>query len=188
MIAALAAFLASLPLRIRHRPISAGCVALAIGLGIANYFLWERRQEITRRHEEVRRNGEFMLRALATRARVDSELTALRSAMDQIESNLLDEASMEVNLGYFYRLERMTRVRLVRLNQLGSTPAAPGSPFKAVPFSMQITGSYRNSMSFLRALETGSRLVRIRQSSFERANEGNSDLILDLTVDVLTKA
>lgn len=135
----------------------------------------------------MRQQGELLLRTLGNRARIDTDLAALRSANTQIERNLADEQSMEVNLGYFYRLEKSARVRLVRLNQLAAPPPTPGSVFKTVQFSLQATGSYRNSMAFLRALETGPRLLRIRHCSVERGSAESSDLVVDLTVEILAK-
>lgn len=172
---------------VRARPFVAGGVALTFTLAAANYFLWHQRADAALRHEDVRRQGELMLRALSNRERIDADLAAVTAAIDQIEHNLIDEQSMEVNLGYFYKLEKPARVRLVRLNQLAALPPAAGSPFKAVPFSMQLAGSYRDTMSFLRALETGPRILRIRNCTYERSATDNSDLVLDLTVDVLAK-
>jgi Tfp pilus assembly protein PilO len=134
----------------------------------------------------VRQKGEFIARALAGRPRVEADLDTLTEALAQIEGNLLDEASMEVNLGYFYKLEKTTRVHLIRLNQLVATTPGAGNSFKAVPFAMQVSGSYRNSMAFLRALETGPRILRVRNASFERGAETN-EFLMDLTVDVIAK-
>lgn len=172
---------------VRVRPLISACLALTLLCGGANFFLWQTRHDVTLRNENVRQKGEFMVKALENRPRIDADLEALRDGIARIEESLLDEASMEVNLGYFYRVEKTTRVRLVRLNQLASTPPAAGSPFKAVPFSMQVTGSYRNNLAFLRALETGPRILRIRNCSLERGAD-NSEFLLDLTVDVIAKA
>jgi Tfp pilus assembly protein PilO len=160
---------------------------LAVLLGAANYFLWQERQQAAQEHEQVRRKGEAMLRSLGSRARINTDLAALKEALDIIELNLLDEQSMEVNLGYFYKLEKPARVRLVRLNQLAAPVSAKKSAFKALPFSMQISGSYRNVMSYVRALETGPRIVRVRTSSFEKNTNDNSELLAELTVEVLAK-
>lgn len=172
---------------IRLRPVFCASLVLAAVLGAMNYPLWQRRIVSAREHETVRKKGEFMLDALANRTQFDADLLALREALTQIEQHLVDERSMEVNLGYFYRLERTTRVRLLRLNQLAAMPPPPGSPFKAVPFSMHMTGSYKNAMAFIRALETGPRILRVRECNIERSAPDNSDLVLDLTVDVLAK-
>jgi Tfp pilus assembly protein PilO len=182
------ALLASSIATLRARRVVTACVVTTLLLGGANYFLWKDRLNAGRQHDEVRRKGEFMLRALANRSRIDTDLAALEAALTQIERHLLDEESMEVNLGYFYRLEKPARVRLVRLNQLASLPAVEKSRFKSVPFSMQVTGSYRNAMSFLRALETGPRIIRIRNCTFERSPTDNTTFLLDLTVDALAKS
>ncbi|HUR59442.1 MAG TPA: type 4a pilus biogenesis protein PilO [Opitutaceae bacterium] len=172
---------------IRLRPLFCAALVLAAVLAGLNYPLWQRRLVTARDHETVRKKGEFMVNALANRTQFDADLLALREALGQIEQHLVDERSMEVNLGYFYRLERTTRVRLLRLNQLVATAPPAGSPYKAVPFSMHMTGSYKNAMAFIRGLETGPRIVRVRECNVERSAPDNSDLVLDLTVDVLAK-
>jgi Tfp pilus assembly protein PilO len=171
----------------RERPFVAGALAFALVFGASNYFFWQLRRETAQKHDEVRRKGELMLRALANRSRIDADLAALRTAIAYIEKHLLEEQSMEVNLGYFYKLEKPARVRLVRLNQLAPPPTVDKKSFKAVPFSMKVTGTYRNTMNFIRALETGSRLVRIRTCSFERSATDNNEFTLDLTVDALAR-
>lgn len=125
---------------------------------------------------------------MANRGQINQDLGLLQPAIAQIQRNLLDEQSMEVNLGYFYKLERPSHVRLVRLNQLIPPPSTTKSEFKVVPFSMQVIGSYRNTMSFLRALETGARILRIRNCTFEHGASDGSDLTLDLTVEVLARS
>ncbi len=172
---------------IRFRPVVSACIVLTLGLGVANYFIRQQRRAAMVQHEEVRKKGEQMLRAITNRARIDTDLAALQAANGHIQRHLLDEQSMEVNLGYFYRLEKPARVRLVRLNQLSAPPPVTGSIFKVVPFSLQVAGTYRNVMNFLRSLETGPRVLRIRHSSFERNATDSNDLVLDLTVEILAK-
>ena len=181
-------FLAQFLTVIRLRPFVSGCLALALARGGANFFLWRGRQGATRQHDEVRQRGEHLINALSDRPRVDTDVAALRVALRQIEQNLFDEQSMEVNLGYFYRLEKITRVHLIRVNQLAALAPAPGSEHKALPFSMQLSGSYRNSMAFLHALETGPHVLRIRSCNFERMNPDSSDVMVELNVEILAKA
>lgn len=172
---------------LRQRPFLSGAVAFVLVLGASNYFFWHLRRDAAKQRDEARHKGETMLRALVNRPRIDTDLAALQMAISYLESNLFDEHSMEVNLGYFYRLEKPARVRLVRLNQLASPPSPDRKIFKSVPFSMQITGSYRNTLSFVRALETGSRILRIRSCSFERSASDANEFVVDLTVDALAK-
>ena len=172
---------------IRTRPLVAAAIALSVLLAVSNVFLWRGRREAARQLREAREQGERLVLTLTNRPRIDRDLTALRDALTQIDKNLVDEQSMEVNLGYFYRLEKATRVRLVRLNQLAAPPPANGGPFKVIPFSMHVTGSYRNNMNFLRSLETGPRLLRIRNCSFERVSADSSEVAIDLTVEILAR-
>lgn len=169
----------------RRRPVVTLLLVFSLGLGVANYFLWQQRRAITLRHEEARREGEAMLRALTDQARIKSELTDLQSALAQIDRNLVVEGEMEVNLGYFYKMERLSQVRLGQLNQLSSQPTTDGNPFKAVPFSLRATGSYSHLMSFIHLLETGPRLARVRTFSFTRGEAKDKTLDLDLTVELL---
>lgn len=132
--------------------------------------------------------GERLIRTLTLRTRIDEDLAALKDALGRIEKSLVDEQSMEVNLGYFYSLEKTNRVRLVRLNQLAAQAVPAGVAFKVVPFSMHVTGSYRNNMSFLRALETGPRILRIRNCTFERVSAENTEVAVDLIVEILARS
>ncbi len=172
---------------IRVRPFVSGCIILTVALAATNFFLWRGYRAATVRYEDMRQQGGTLLRTLANRTRIDSDLAALRTANGQIAGNLMDEQSMEVNLGYFYRLEKAAKVRLVRLNQLAAPAPLPNSLFKTVQFSMQVKGTYRNSIAFIRSLETGSRLLRIRSGAVERSNPDNGDILLDLTVEILAK-
>ena len=170
-----------------RRPIVSLLLVISVALGIANYFLWQQREAVTRQHEEVRSKGEAMAKALTDQTRIKADLAALQEALAQIDRNLVVEGEMEVNLGYFYKMERLSRVRLSQLNQLSSQPPAEGNPFKAVPFSLRVTGSYTQIMSFLRQLETGPRLLRVRTYSFARGDAKTKALDLDLTVELLAK-
>jgi Tfp pilus assembly protein PilO len=170
---------------VRRRPIVALLLVVFVVLGVANYFLWQQRQEITRLHDDVRHKGEAMLKALTDQNRIKAELAALQEALGQIDRNLVFEGEMEVNLGYFYKMERLSGVRLSQLNQLSSQPTTDGNPFKAIPFSLRVTGTYAQIMNFLRQLETGPRLLRIRTSNFSRAETKDKSLDLDLTVELL---
>jgi Tfp pilus assembly protein PilO len=163
------------------------CLALTLLLAAANLLLWQGRKASAQEHETVKRQGEMLIRSLAERPGVDADLTALEAALAQIDRNLIEEQSMEVNLGYFYKLEKATRVRLTRLNQLAAPAPAKDAPFKAVPFSMQVAGSYRNSMNFLRSLETGPCILRVRNCSFERNSSEANDVVVDLTVEILAQ-
>lgn len=169
----------------RHPFITTSLVVTTLAL-LANGILWWRREAVTREHAEVRRQGEAMVGAVADRVRIHADVAALADALDQIERNLASEESMEVNLGYFYRLEKLSRVRLDRIDQLVALPAEPGQAYRAVPVSLQVEGSYRNILGFIRELETGPRVLRIRDYRVER-DEDVAELHATLTVELLAR-
>jgi Tfp pilus assembly protein PilO len=173
---------------IRLHPLIAACLAIALVAGLANYPLWQRRLEITERHEVVRLQGERMLAALTERGRINADLTALTEAQEVIDRNLVNEYSMEVNLGYFYQLEKISRVRLSRIDQMAALPTEPEQPFKTVPITLHVAGTYRNLLGFIRELETGPRILRTRSYRLERGDHsGGTELRLYLNVELLAE-
>lgn len=171
--------------RARNRPLVTCCLVITLLAVGANVFLWRARGAIAREHEEARERGQEMLAALAARTRIHADVAHLGEALAVLEANLASEESMEANLGYFYRLEKSSRIRLARIDQLASAPVPPGSLYKGVPVSLQVTGTYRNLLGFLRELETGPRVLRVRDLRFERMSEPEGELFGHLTVELL---
>jgi Tfp pilus assembly protein PilO len=171
--------------QVRRAPFLVFCLTLFLLLSIANYFLWQRQLEITARYEDVRKSGETMFSALSSHSRVVAQLTTVNEALKKIDENLIVETDLAENLGYFYQLETLSRVRLSQLNQLSSQPADDGSPYKAIPFSIRATGSYPQLISFLRELESGPRQLRIKTFDFSRSDAKSNAIALGLTVELL---
>ena len=168
---------------IRRYPLVVICSVLVVGLGIASYYLWQQQQELATGHDSVRRNGEDVLLSLSSLPRVSSELATVKEAVDFIDANLIREGDLAENLGYFYQLETVSKIKLAQVSQLSSQPASGEVPFIAIPFSLRATGSYRQIMRFIRELETGPRLCRIQTYSFTGGEEDK--IQLDLTLEML---
>jgi len=169
----------------RRFPLLVFGVVCFVLFGLVNYFLWQQQAVAIRQHDEIRRNGEAMLLALTDQTRISAELAAVQDALKVIEQNLVTEADLANNNGYFYEIEDRTHVRLSQLNQLSSQPPAEDSAFKAVPFSLRVTGTYPQIVSFIRELETGPRLLRIKSYNFGRGDEKSNALALSLTLEML---
>lgn len=178
-------FLTRLLGRTREHPLIASCIVITVLAIAANIVLWRTRSGIAREHEQARERGREMLAALTSRSRINTDVALLGEALAVLEANLASEESMEANLGYFYGLEKASRIRLARIDQLAAAPAVTGSPYKGVPVSLQVAGSYRNLLGFLRELETGPRVLRVRDLRFERSAESESELTGQLTVELL---
>lgn len=149
----------------RRHPFVIICSALSILLWVANYFIWQRQQELAANHQTLQRNGEDMLQSLTNHSRVTAELATVKEALAYIDQNLIHEGDLPENMGYFYQLEAASRIRLQALNQLSSMPPPPDQPFRTVPFTLRTSGSYRQVLRFLRELETGPRLYKVQTYS-----------------------
>jgi Tfp pilus assembly protein PilO len=160
------------------------CLVVLLILGGANYYFFHQRSELARQQDDARIIGERQLPVLASQPRLTAQNAAVVEAVELIERNLVVESDLTENLGYFYQLETNTRVRVDQLTQLNG-PIVQGNPFKAVPFSMRVTGSYAQVMAFIRALETGPRLARIDHYDFTRGEAKTGAVALDLTVELL---
>jgi hypothetical protein len=170
---------------LRQRPLAAGALIAAAALVAANVYLYRERRDAAAAHEQSRRRGEAMVAFLADRTRIESDVAALGEAVRVLDDNAVREESKEVNLGYFYRLEKATRVRLNRIDQMVSEPPEVNSPYKSVPVLLRLSGSYRNLLAFIREVETGPRVMRVNNYQLERLTEGNDELALALTLEML---
>jgi Tfp pilus assembly protein PilO len=169
---------------IRANPlVSASIVALLLA-ATANTYLWDRRNTLAKQHDDARRYGEAMRPALSSFTRLSAQVATTQEAVELIERNLIVEAELADNLNYFYKLETASRARIARVDQV-TAQVVQGNPFKGVPFALQVVGSYSQLIAFIRAVETGPRLARIKEYSFARNDAKAGLLALDLTVEVL---
>jgi Tfp pilus assembly protein PilO len=159
---------------LRRNPIAVAGLTAFVVLGAANYFLWRWQLGLRAVHERVHTSGENMLLSLAGHSRLQTQLAAAQEALAIIDKNLAVETDLAGNLDYFYQMEKAARVHLDNLNQLSSQPAPPDSPYKAVPFFMQVTGTYRQIMNFIHAIESGARIAKIKTYSVTRGPGGGA--------------
>jgi Tfp pilus assembly protein PilO len=171
----------------RRNSVMVVSIAVILLMGSASFFLWHRQGQLTEQHDEARRTGEDMLQALTSHARVTAEIASVSQALDFIDKNLVNEGDLAENLGYFYQIESAAHIRFTGLNQLSSQPGPADSPYKAVPFALRSTGTYRQMLRLLHELETGPRLLRVRTFTFTAA-EGDQDVVtMELNVELLAR-
>ncbi len=169
---------------IRRYPLVSSCVVVMMLLGAANYYFFDQRAILASQHDDARVYGERMMTVLAGHTRLTAQVATTQEAVELIERNLIQENDLPENLGYFYKLETASRARIAQISQLNAQTLI-GNPFKAVPFSVHVTGSYPQIIGFIRALETGPRLARIREYEFTRSDAKTGTLAMDLTVELL---
>ncbi len=161
--------------------------AVIILCAVASWFQWQWKNTLALEHADKQRSGEAMLQSLTSHARVTAEIAKVTAALDLLDKNLVNEGDLADNLGYFYQIESLARVKFTPLTQMSSQPVTADKPYKTVPFKLRTTGTYRQMLRVLRELETGPRPLRITQ--FNLAAEGtDADLVsLDLTVELLAR-
>lgn len=169
----------------RRYPLVVGSGVLVLLLGIASYFQWQHQAGQRAELEDIRNKGEAMLMSVTNHPRITAELATVQEALDFIDKNLIAEGDLAENLGYFYQIENRSRIRLSQLNQLSSQPQPEGSPFISVPFSLRVSGTYRQLMNFIHELETGPRQLKIGRYGFSRSTDDK--LTLDLTCELLAR-
>lgn len=172
---------------LRSYPFVIVCSVLTLGFGSASYYLWQNQATVSTKRDTERRRGEDMLLSLSGLTRVSSELNAVKEALEFIEQNLIREGDLAENLGYFYQLETVSRVKMQNLGQLSAQPAPEGVAYKAVPFNVRASGTYRQVMRLVRELETGPRLCRIQTYTLTGGGGGAPDgqIQIDLSLEML---
>lgn len=187
----MSAFLQQLLGFFRRNPFVIICSAIAILLWVANYFIWQRQKEMTASYQTLQRSGEDMLQALTNHSRITEELATVKEALAYIDQHLIHEGDLPENMGYFYQLETVSRIRFQSLNQLSAMPPPPEQSYKTVPFTLRTAGTYRQVLRFLRELETGPRLFRVQTYSLVQGAPPIDSVTeagvvtLDITIEVL---
>lgn len=170
----------------RRYPVAVISIILLVLLGVGDYFLWQRRDELGETYERTRQKGETMLLSLNGHARIVAQSATTGEALARIDQNLITESDLAGNMDYFYQIEKATKVRLTNLSQMSSQRAGDEEVYRAIPFSLRLNGSYPQVLAFLHELETGPRLLRVKNYHFTQIDPAIVDgLSLDLTVEVL---
>lgn len=179
------AFLRQLSDFARQYPLAAISLVLIVLLGGADYYLWRRQAALAASSERARLEGEAMLLSLSTLPRVQGQFNTAKDALAAIDANLVSEADLAGNLDYFYQIEKTAHLRLGGISQLSSPATAADAPYRSVPFSLRLTGPYGQILAYLHELETGPRLLRVKNYRFSQNDPAADNLTLDLTVDLL---
>lgn len=172
---------------LRRHAFNAACAGASVVLLIAAWSLWQRQQALAAASHQRTREGEAMLATLVAGPTLRDELAQARDAVQRINANLVVEANLAENLWYFYQMEDQTKARLSDLRQLSPSNLDSPLPYKLIPYSLRITGTYEQVAAFLQRLETGPRLVVIQSFNFSRRESGSPLIGLQLDIGLLGK-
>jgi hypothetical protein len=168
---------------LRRYPFCAICLLLTIACGAGSWFMWGNVDELKVVLEDRSKEGKAMLDTLVGGSTQRSELAAVREITRRIDDNLVGEALAE-NYWYFYKIEETAKARLGDLHELNTPLTGNTALFRRVPYTLRVAGTFDQVASFLLALETGPRLVKITSFSFTR---GPTAITLDVNLEMLGK-
>jgi len=135
--------------------------------------------------DRVTTQGAEVLSLVATRPMMETELENVRAAVRRTEDNLVVEDNLAENLWYFYSIESRTQTRLTDLHQLDVPNPSEADAYLRVPYEVSAVGDFEGISEFLRQLEIGPRLMRVKDFSFRREPSGDELLSLDLSIELL---
>jgi Tfp pilus assembly protein PilO len=100
-----------------------------------------------------------------------AEVAEIQAATKELESRLVRDGQLAVNLQYFYKLEAETEVKLLDVRQ---NPRAKNSKqmYPGIPFNVNVQGPYKNVMAFLQRVENGRHFCRVLSASYSKTSMG----------------
>ena len=140
------------------------CAGAAYGLSAYRVELGQQEKALQARHDE-------MFSGVTQQKRLDGLVNTTRAAVEYLETRLVKESELAMNLDRFYQVEALTGVNITSVTQM-SPPAVMGgqSPtYTSLPFSIQLTGTFPQILGFLHELEFGSIPGKITSLNINRA-------------------
>ena len=153
---------------LKAQPISVGCAALSLLLGLGIYFRGDLVPEAEELLDQTATLGERLDANLKNGVQLPEQLAAITAARQQIEARLVHPDELAKNLQFFYKLEADTNTKLVDISQNQNTPGRSGAKssgpkmtYLPVGYSVAVRGDYTHILEFLRRLESGQRFCRV---------------------------
>jgi len=171
----------------RRNPLSALCASICVFCLLVCWYVNSDLRWLEIDHKQLQQDAELQLAAMISGPSVRAERLSALEVTRRIEDNLVVEDNLAENLWYFYKMEQQTKVHIAELLPLNSVVTDSRSLYRRVPFSIRVTGTFEQAASFLHAIETGPRLASISNLSFRRVTPGGTNLILEMTVQLLGK-
>ena len=179
--------------KIKKQPIGFACglvCLLCIG------WLYFRSGELEKRQAEYEAKSseaQRMISNVSVSKTLPAEVAEIQVATKDLESRLIKDGQLAVNLQYFYKLEAETEVKLLDVRQNPRNRAAAKTTYAGVPFNVNVQGTYKNVMAFLQRVEKGRHFCRILSASFSKSSIGgegqgsSQGLTMALSIELLVQ-
>ena len=190
---------------VKKNPLIVVCLVVALLIGVGMYLRAGLEAELTAELEEKSRIGQRMTNNLKFSVRLEDQLAVMVESREKMESRLVDEGQLAVNLQYFYALESSTGTQLTDLRQMSDNSRVPDNrkkqgktTYQPISYAVALIGNYEQVMSFLQQLETGAHFGRVMNASLvpsagggiggaepKNANRRSDMLTLTLSLELL---
>lgn len=182
---------------VKKNPVMVASLVVALLIGVGMYMRGGLQEEISLELEDKSRKGQRMANNLKFSVDLDEHLAAITASREAMESRLVDEGQLAVNLQYFYALESSTGTQLTDLRQISDHSRVPDprkkktkGTYNPITYAVSLTGSYEQVMSFMQQLESGKHFSRIMMASIIPSGgselSGRADMLtLTLSLELL---
>lgn len=181
---------------LKRHAFAAICCTLAAATAVA-YVIRLDLLDSARTETELRqKEAENMKRNLRNATGLKEHLADLKVLLSIVDARLVRAEDLASNLQYFYRLESETGAKILLLRQLTGSgteakPAAGAAPYRAIPYSVIVEGSFPQVMAFLTRLERGAHFNRTKTFTAQRgATDGaggirSGTVVVNLNVELM---
>lgn len=179
---------AELQTLVKKHPVTAVAVLVSIACGVLLYVrssgIAERSDLATRKAEEA----EKMQTNISNSSGLQEQTEKAQEATKEIEARLVRASQLAINLQYFYKLESDSGVKILDVRQ-SPVPApragAPATTYVGIPYTVSVQGTFAQTLSFLKRIETGRHFCRFQTVTYTKAGTvGRAADLMNLSVNL----
>ncbi len=163
--------------KLRRFPVPSTCAAIILVCFFGYYLRMDMLTELEIESGDVERQLRQVEQNVSHGRALPADIAEMKRSVDELESRLVKGAELANNLKYFYELEVTTHVVIADLRQTAAEPVngAGRSVLAGVGYSMMLSGSFHQIVSYLNELEHGRHFCRLRSIAVQRVERGASE-------------
>ncbi len=170
---------------IKKQPVGFVCGLICL---LAIGWLYYRSGETEKRQAEYEAKSaeaKKVLSNVSISKNLPAEVAEMQAATKELESRLIRDSQLAVNLQYFYKLEAETEVKLLDVRQ-NTRSRNSKSTYVGIPFNVNVQGTYKNTMAFLQRVEKGRHFSRIQAVTFTKSPsaDGQSEPGISMAINL----
>lgn len=171
--------------RIKKQPVGFACGLICL---LCIGWLYFRSGELEKRQAEYEAKSAEATKVISNVSvskSLAAEVAEIQAATKDLESRLVRDSQLAVNLQYFYKLEAENEVKLLDVRQNARSKTSK-SMYPGIPYNVNVQGSYKNVMAFLQRVEKGRHFCRVTSANFTKSatNDGPA-ITLALNIELL---